>query len=312
MKVAMTLNVQKDKKKGLGKPEWLRRRLPNGPEYERLRTLLKDHRLTTVCREAQCPNQFECYAKGTATFMILGETCTRNCRFCAVETARTGPPDPQEPDRVAEAVQLMGLRYAVVTSVTRDDLPDGGAAHFAATIKAIKRQMPGTLVEVLIPDLKGDRQALETIVGSGPDVLNHNMETVPRLYQKVRPEALYQRSLDLLGRIKDISPELPTKTGFMVGLGETDQEILAALKDVLAVACDILTIGQYLQPSRRHLPVDRYIPPEKFRLMQDWAYELGFAAVASGPFVRSSYQAEKLYRQAVNRLSEKPAKKITD
>jgi lipoic acid synthetase len=206
----------------------------------------------------------------------------------------------------------MGLRYAVVTSVTRDDLPDGGAAHFAATIKAIKRQMPGTLVEVLIPDLKGDRQALETIVGSGPDVLNHNMETVPRLYQKVRPEALYQRSLDLLGRIKDISPELPTKTGFMVGLGETDQEILAALKDVLAVACDILTIGQYLQPSRRHLPVDRYIPPEKFRLMQDWAYELGFAAVASGPFVRSSYQAEKLYRQAVNRLSEKPAKKITD
>ncbi len=300
----MTLNLKKDKKKGLGKPGWLKRRLPNGPEYERLRALLKEHKLTTVCREAQCPNQFECYAKGTATFMILGEKCTRNCRFCAVGKAETAPPDPEEPDRIAEAVQLMDLRYAVVTSVTRDDLPDGGATHFAATIKAIKRQMPQTPVEVLIPDLKGDRQALETIVGGGPDVLNHNMETVARLYQKVRPEALYQRSLDLLRQVKDISPGLPTKTGFMVGLGETDEELLAALKDVLAVSCDILTMGQYLQPSAGHLPVDRYIPPEKFRLMQDWAYDLGFAAVASGPFVRSSYQAEKLYRQAVKRLSE--------
>jgi lipoyl synthase len=297
--------IQRDNRKGLGKPEWLKRRLPSGPEYERLRSLLKDHRLTTVCREAQCPNQFECYAKGTATFMILGKRCTRNCRFCAVEKGNVGPPDPQEADRVAEAVQLMGLRYAVVTSVTRDDLSDGGAAHFAATIRAIKMRMPATLVEVLIPDLKGDRLALEMIINAGPDVVNHNMETVPRLYQKVRPEAVYRRSLDLLRQAKQISSKIPTKTGFMVGLGETGEELFAAIEDVLTASCDILTIGQYLQPSSGHLPVERFIPPDEFQSMKDKAYDLGFAAAASGPFVRSSYQAEKLYRQASARLLEK-------
>jgi len=299
------MRVQRDTKNKPGKPEWLRRRLPSGPEYERLRSLLKNHNVTTVCREAHCPNQFECYAKGTATFMIMGERCTRNCRFCAVEKGGIGPPDPQEAQRVAEAVQLMGLRYAVVTSVTRDDLSDGGAACFAATIKAIKMRMPETLVEVLIPDLKGDRQALEIIVEAEPDVLNHNMETVSRLYSTVRPEAEYTRSLELLGQVKTISSDIPTKTGFMVGLGETEEELVSAIEDVLAVSCDILTIGQYLQPSFSHLPVERFVSPDEFRSIKEKAYGLGFAAVASGPFVRSSYQAEKLYRQAEKKLSEK-------
>jgi len=298
----MTLNVQNDKKKGSGKPEWLRRRLPSGPEYERLRSLLKDHRLTTVCSEAQCPNQFECFAKGTATFMILGKRCTRNCKFCAVEKGDMAPPDPQEAARVAEAVQLMRLRYAVVTSVTRDDLPDGGASHFAATIRAIKTLMPKTLVEVLIPDLKGDNQSLTTIIRACPDVINHNMETVPRLYKTVRPEAQYRRSLELLKQVKCLSPQLATKTGFMVGLGETSEELMAAMRDVLAVSCDILTIGQYLQPSGGHLPIERYISPDEFMEIKQNAYDLGFAAVASGPFVRSSYEAEKLYRQAATKV----------
>jgi len=305
MITVMTMRVQRDTKNKPGKPEWLRRRLPSGPEYERLRSLLKNHNVTTVCREAHCPNQFECYAKGTATFMIMGERCTRNCRFCAVEKGGIGPPDPQEAQRVAEAVQLMGLRYAVVTSVTRDDLSDGGAACFAATIKAIKMRMPETLVEVLIPDLKGDRQALEIIVEAEPDVLNHNMETVSRLYSTVRPEAEYTRSLELLGQVKTISSDIPTKTGFMVGLGETEEELVSAIEDVLAVSCDILTIGQYLQPSFSHLPVERFVSPDEFRSIKEKAYGLGFAAVASGPFVRSSYQAEKLYRQAEKKLSEK-------
>ena len=285
-----------------GKPGWLKRRLPAGPEYERLRRLLQGHGLTTVCQEAQCPNQFECYAAGTATFMLMGKRCTRNCGFCAVAHGPIGLPDPEEPALVAEAVELMGLRYAVVTSVTRDDLTDGGASFFADTIRAIKKRTPATLVEVLIPDLQGDWGGLEKILEAGPDVLNHNIETVCRLYPAVRPGAIYTRSVDLLGQVKRISPKIPTKSGIMLGLGESEEELLDTLRDLLNAGCDILTLGQYLQPSSTHLPVERYVPPDKFQSLQAKAVDLGFAGVAAGPFVRSSYQAEKLYKQATKRL----------
>jgi lipoyl synthase len=285
-----------------GKPKWLRRSLPTGPGYEHLRQLLKSHELTTVCQEAKCPNQFECYGKGTATFMILGERCTRNCRFCAVGHQPEGLPDPEEAGRVAEAVELLGLRYAVVTSVTRDDLADGGASFFAATISAIRARRPKTLVEVLIPDLQGSRQALEMILTTGPDVLNHNIETVASLYPEVRPQAEYKRSLELLRLAKKIKPQIPTKSGIMLGFGETHQELVQTWHDLLESGCDILTMGQYLQPSAEHLPVKRFLPPEEFAELEKKALDLGFSGVASGPFVRSSYQAEKLYRQAVRRI----------
>ncbi|GAB6190349.1 lipoyl synthase [Desulfocastanea catecholica] len=286
----------------MAKPKWLRRRLPTGPEYEKIRQLLKSHDLTTVCQEAKCPNQFECYGKGTATFMILGERCTRNCRFCAVGHQPDSLPDPEEPERVAEAVVLLSLRYAVVTSVTRDDLADGGASLFAATIQAIRRRSPKTLVEVLIPDLQGDRPALQVLLHAAPDVLNHNIETVAALYPKVRPQAVYRRSLELLHRAKEMHPEIPTKSGIMLGFGESHAELLQTWQDLLAAGVDILTMGQYLQPSVEHLPVQRFVPPEEFTELETEALALGFAGVASGPFVRSSYQAEKLYRQALRRM----------
>lgn len=287
----------------LAKPKWLRRSLPTGPEYEKLRTLLKGHGLTTVCQEAKCPNQFECYGQGTATFMILGDKCTRNCRFCAVEHQPETLPDPEEPERVAEAVALLKLRYAVVTSVTRDDLPDGGAALFARTITAIKKVQPDTLVEVLIPDLQGNAEALMTILDAGPDVLNHNIETVARLYPEVRPQAEYRRSLDLLRRVKESHPYIPTKSGIMLGLGETVPELEGTWTDLQAAGCDILTMGQYLQPSAAHLAVQRFLPPEEFAELADRAQANGFAGVAAGPFVRSSYQAESLYRKALRRIA---------
>jgi lipoyl synthase len=287
-----------------GKPGWLKRRLPSGPEYEKLRKLLKDRGLTTVCQEAQCPNQFECYAKGTTTFMIMGEKCTRNCMFCAVDHGRVGPPDPEEPARVADVVAIMGLRYAVVTSVTRDDLVDGGASFFADTIRAIKERMPTTLIEVLIPDLQGNWDGLETILHAEPDVLNHNIETVRHLYPFVRPGAVYTRSVDLLRQAKRIAPQIPTKSGIMLGLGESEEELFDTMRDLLAAQCDILTIGQYLQPSPKHLPVKRLVPPNEFQSLQEKTFDLGFAGVAAGPFVRSSYQAEKLYQQAIGRLSD--------
>lgn len=283
----------------------MRRSLPTGPEYEKIRKLLKGHALTTVCQEAKCPNQFECYGQGTATFMILGERCTRNCRFCAVGQHPKSLPDPEEPERVAEAVTLLGLRYAVVTSVTRDDLPDGGAALFARTIAAIRRHQPDTLVEVLIPDLQGDHRALQTILDAGPDVLNHNIETVARLYPEVRPQAEYTRTLQLLRRVKESHPHIPTKTGIMLGLGETIAELEATWSDLQDAGCDILTMGQYLQPSSEHLPVQRFVPPEEFDGLAARALALGFAGVAAGPFVRSSYQAESLYRRALRRIKEK-------
>ncbi len=286
----------------MAKPKWLRRSLPTGPEYEKIRQLLKSHDLTTVCQEAKCPNQFECYGKGTATFMILGERCTRNCRFCAVGHQPQSLPDPEEPERVAEAVVLLDLRYAVVTSVTRDDLADGGASLFAETIRAIRRRSPKTLVEVLIPDLQGDRPALQTLLDAAPDVLNHNIETVAPLYRQVRPQAEYRRSLELLRRAKEMYPRIPTKSGIMLGFGETHAELLQTWQDLLAAGVDILTMGQYLQPSAEHLPVQRFVPPEEFAELETEALALGFAGVASGPFVRSSYQAEKLYRQALRRM----------
>ncbi len=287
----------------LGKPRWLRRSLPSGPEYEKIRQLLKGRDLTTVCQEAKCPNQFECYAKGTATFMILGDSCTRNCRFCAVRHRPAGPPDPAEPARVAEAVALLDLRYTVITSVTRDDLDDGGASIFAETIRAIKRQKPETLVEVLIPDLQGNWQALQTILEAEPHVLNHNVETVPRLYPQVRPRARYQRSLELIRQVKKNYPQKVCKSGIMLGLGETRDELRQVWADLRQSGCDILTMGQYLQPSAENLSVQRYVPPEEFDELQIEALSCGFAGVASGPFVRSSYQAEKLYRKAVRNIS---------
>lgn len=289
----------------VGKPKWLRRTLPSGPEYEKIRTLLKNHSLTTVCQEAQCPNQFECYGEGTATFMILGEKCTRNCRFCAVGHPPETLPDPEEPARVAEAVVLLGLRYAVITSVTRDDLGDGGAALFAETIHAVREASPKTLVEVLIPDLQGNWDALSTILDARPDVLNHNVETVQRLYSQVRPQAIYGRSLELLKKVKELQPQMVTKSGLMVGLGESEDELVETWRDILGCGTDILTIGQYLQPSVSHLEVERFIPPEEFDEYAKKAYEDGFPGVASGAFVRSSYKAETLYRKAVRALEKK-------
>jgi lipoyl synthase len=282
------------------KPHWLKKKLPSGPEYEKVRKLVSTQGLATVCQAAQCPNQFECFSKGTATFMILGEKCTRNCRFCAVDHSPEGSPDPEEPQKVAEAVATMGLRYAVITSVTRDDLEDGGASHFAETIQGIIKENSKTLVEVLIPDLGGDWKDLETILKAQPHVLNHNIETVPRLYKTVRPGAVYERSLELLAKAKEIAPEIPTKSGIMVGLGETERELLATFKDLRDAKVDILTVGQYLQPSRDHLEVEKFLHPDEFQQLEEKALGMGFSGVSSGPSVRSSYESEKLYRAALS------------
>ncbi|MEW6672940.1 MAG: lipoyl synthase [Thermodesulfobacteriota bacterium] len=276
------------------KPPWLKRRLPPGAGYEKTRKLIKDGLLHTVCQEALCPNRWECYSRQTATFLILGPGCTRNCRFCAVDPSPQ-PPDPAEPARVAEAVARMNLRYAVITSVSRDDLADGGAGFFAETIAAIRAKTPGILIEVLVPDFGGNTDALQTVLNARPDVINHNIETVPRLYPDVRPQADYRRSLNLLRLVKRHDEGIPTKSGMMLGLGETQDEILAALRDLRDSACDLLTLGQYLQPTKAHLPVGRYVAPEEFRRLEKTALSMGFRRVASGPFVRSSYHAGELY-----------------
>lgn len=293
MKILETGNIS------VRKPKWLKRKLPSGPEYERMIKLIHNNCLTTVCQEAQCPNQFECFSKGTATFMILGERCTRNCGFCAVSYRPLAPPDPEEPFRVAEAVRSLNLKYAVITSVTRDDLPDGGASHFIKTIEEVHRQSPGTRIEILIPDLQGNWGALAEILKADPDVLNHNLETVPRLYSRVRPEAIYERSLELLRQAKKISPKTPTKSGVMLGLGETVEELRDTMLDLLKNGCDIITLGQYLQPSRSHLPVERFVPPEEFDRLKNEAIKLGFKGVASSPTVRSSFEAGTLYDKVV-------------
>ena len=273
------------------RPDWLRVRLPVGDNYTDLKNLMRSKSLHTVCEEARCPNMGECWANRTATFMILGSVCTRSCGFCAVATGRPMTLDWEEPRRVAEAVTQMGLNHVVVTSVNRDELHDGGATLFAATIRWIRRMNPECAVEVLTPDFKGSREALKVVMDAKPDVFNHNVETVPRLYRRVRPQAVYERSLEVLAWAKEMYPEKPTKTGFMLGLGETHDEIVALLGDIRAHNVDIVTIGQYLRPSPQHLPIERYVPPDEFREYARIGREMGFRNVYSGPLVRSSYHA---------------------
>jgi lipoyl synthase len=279
----------------LPKPKWLRRRLPTGPALMEVKAVLNSGGLHTVCEEARCPNLFECFSKHTAAFLILGDTCTRNCRFCAVAHGRPDPPDPGEAYRLAEAVRAMGLRYVVVTSVTRDDLPDGGAGLFAETIRAVRERVEEAAVEVLIPDFEGRKGDLETVLEARPDVLNHNLETVERLYPTVRPEAGYGRSLELLSRATETGRGIPVKSGLMLGLGERPAEVRAALGDLLDAGCRMLTLGQYLRPSAAHLPVERYVPPGEFDDWREQALAMGFEKVASGPHVRSSYHAAEMH-----------------
>ena len=274
------------------KPPWIKVRLPSNPVFFSTKALISDLRLHTVCESAQCPNRWECWSQGTATMMIAGDRCTRACGFCAVPSGKpAGPPDENEPLRVAEAVAKMGLRYAVVTSVNRDDQPDGGAQIFARTIEEIRRRVPGCKVEVLIPDFRGNWDALNVVLATRPDVLNHNTETVPRLYRQVRRGALYERSLELLRRAKTAHPEVPTKTGLMLGLGEEKDEVLATMQDLAAQGTNILTLGQYLQPTREHLPVVRYVRPDEFVEFKVRGEAMGFKHVEAGPLVRSSYHA---------------------
>lgn len=291
------------------KPAWLRIRPAGGPGISRIKGLIQEGALHTVCQEARCPNQGECFSRGTATFLLMGSRCTRNCTFCAISAGPPEPLDKEEPRRVAVAIRRMGIHYAVLTSVTRDDLPDGGADHFRRTVLAVKEEAPGTLVECLIPDFQGLEEAYRCLADSRPEVINHNMETVSRLYARVRPGADYYRSLSLFDFLKKQAPEVMTKSGLMVGLGEEEEELLAVLQDLRNQGCRLLTIGQYLQPTPGNHPVRRYVPPAEFEAWAERALEMGFAGVAAGPLVRSSYQAAGLYRQALTKkhdgLSEK-------
>ena len=283
----------------LRKPDWIRVRLGNGERFSEIKRILRDHRLHTVCEEASCPNIGECFGSGTATFMILGDLCTRRCPFCDVAHGRPLAPDPDEPVNLARTIADLRLRYVVITSVDRDDLRDGGARHFRDCIAAVRGRSPQTRIEVLVPDFRGRLDAaLDILAQCPPDVMNHNLETVPRLYKQARPGADYRHSLGLLERFKARFPDIPTKSGLMVGLGETDDEILAVMRDLRAHNVDMLTIGQYLQPTAHHLPVLRYVEPEMFHEFARQAQELGFTHAASGPLVRSSYHADQQARQA--------------
>ena len=273
------------------KPQWLKVRFPSGERYGQIRGLLREHGLHSVCEEARCPNIGECFNAGTATFMILGDVCTRACGFCAVTSGRPGAIDTMEPLRLARTVETLGLDYAVITSVQRDDVSDGGAGIFAACIRAIGHLTPGCRVEVLIPDFDGNAEALRTVVEARPVVLNHNIESVPRLYRRVRPKGRYERSLELLRGVKEIDPTMTTKSGFMVGLGETVEELEQVMADLREHGCDLLTIGQYLRPSEKHLPLERYYHPDEFTRLAEVGRALGFSHVQSGPLVRSSYHA---------------------
>ena len=274
------------------RPDWLKVPLSHGPHFKGLKRLMREQQLHTICEEASCPNIGECWGEfRTASFLLLGDTCTRNCGFCDVTTGRPGEVDWDEPRRLADAVARLDLRHVVITSVTRDDLPDGGATIFAMTIRQLKRRDPGLGIEVLIPDFQGNWQALATVLDAGPDILNHNLETVPRLYSRVRPKAVYAQSLELLRRAKALSPRTPTKSGLMVGLGETQAELLQVFEDLRRNEVDVLTVGQYLRPSLRHLPVERYVEPDEFARLKDAARRMGFRHVESGPLVRSSYHA---------------------
>jgi len=290
----LAMNIQP--KVRIQKPPWLKRRLPTGPDFEHVNTLINKVGLHTVCQEAKCPNMWECFSKHTATFMIMGSRCTRSCRFCAIDHGPIAMPDPEEPAKIAEAARKLGLNYVVITSVTRDDLPDGGAAFFAKTIKEVRKQIPDALVEVLIPDFQENAEALKTVLKARPDVLNHNIETVPRLYSTVRPEANYDRSLEVLKQTRQYDQSIPTKSGLMLGLGELPAEISRTLEDLVKAGCSMLTLGQYLQPSKQHLQVERFVPPEEFDSWRKTALEIGFSQVAGGPFVRSSYHAKELFQ----------------
>ena len=272
-------------------PEWLKVRMPGGPRYIELQHLMKDHQLHTVCQEAHCPNIGECWDAGTATFMILGDICTRRCHYCAVTTGRPTGIDLQEPGRLAETVKLMDLRYCVITSVNRDDLSDGGAFIFAACIKKVREEVPSCRVEVLIPDFAGSSPALQKVIDVHPDVLNHNIESSRRVFPKVRPKGDYRLSLDLLARAKEMDAGTVTKSGIIVGMGETTDEVLETMADLREVDCDLLTIGQYLRPSPQHLPIDRFVTPAEFNELREAGAAMGFKHVASGPLVRSSYHA---------------------
>ncbi|WP_073154346.1 lipoyl synthase [Seinonella peptonophila] len=288
------------------KPEWLKIKLHVNDNYQELKQMMRSKTLHTVCEEARCPNIFECWANRTATFMILGDICTRACRFCAVKTGLPTELDEAEPERVAEAVEQMGVRHAVITSVARDDLNDGGAGIFAATIRAVRARNPFTSVEVLIPDFMGDRSALQTVMDAKPDILNHNIETVSRLSDRVRSKAKYHRSLELLQRAKEMQPQIPTKSSIMVGVGETFDEVVEAMQDLRQHQVDIVTIGQYLQPTKKHLRIDRYWHPDDFAKWKEIGLELGFSHVESGPLVRSSYHAHEQVKSA-----EKQIEKLT-
>ena len=276
-------------------PEWIKTKAPLS--VHATKQMLRENKLSTVCEEAGCPNMGVCFAKPTAAFMILGSKCTRNCGFCSVESSSPGPLDRSEPERVAAAAREMELKYVVITSVTRDDLPDGGASHFEKTVLAVKKLLPYAGVEVLTPDFRGDKEALKKVIGSGPDVFNHNIETVPALYSSVRPQADYEQSLNVLRNARQMSSDVKIKSGFMVGLGETFEEVVLLMEDLRSAKCDYLTIGQYLRPTKRNLPVVEYVRPEIFDEYRDIAISKGFRGVASAPLVRSSMNAEEMFKE---------------
>jgi lipoic acid synthetase len=285
------LPVVESKKERRRKPKWLRVKLPIGEEYKKVRNLVDKYQLNTICQSGNCPNMGECWGAGTATFMILGNTCTRSCSFCAVKTGRPPEYDEDEPRRVAEAIRLMEVKHAVITSVNRDELKDRGAEIWYQTVTEVKNQSPNTTIETLIPDVRSAWDALERMISGGQEVVSHNMETVSRLYRKVRPQAKYQRSLDQIQRTKDYGKR--TKSGIMVGLGETEEEVFEIMDDLVAHGCDVLTIGQYLQPTKQHLEVAEYVHPDTFKMYEEVGMEKGFDFVESGPLVRSSYHAER-------------------
>lgn len=273
------------------KPEWLRIKMQPGNKNNFVENTIEELELNTVCKEANCPNRMECFSRKTATFMILGSVCSRNCRFCNVTNGEPQKVDPREPENVAKAVEKLGLKHVVITSVTRDDIEDGGAQQYVRVIEEIKKLTPDVAIEVLIPDFQGDKDALQKVIAAKPKVINHNVETVPNLYENVRPEAIYSRSLELLKRVKDEDPSIYTKSGIMVGLGESEEQVVALMKDLRGVGCDIMTIGQYLAPSKEHHPVVEYIHPDIFKKYEEIGLSLGFKYVASSPLTRSSYYA---------------------
>lgn len=280
-------------------PEWARRTVLNTDENRTVRKILKEQGLNTICESGRCPNKGECWAKRTATFMLMGSICTRTCRFCAVNKGKPEPLDDTEPTRIVEAARQMGLRHVVLTSVNRDELPDQGSNHFARTITALKEGIPGVVVEVLTPDFQGKREAIEIVLAAQPAVYNHNVETVPRLYKRVRPGSIYERSLNVLALSKDIDATILTKSGLMLGLGEQKEEVVAVMRDLREAKCDILTLGQYLRPTRNNLPVDRYVTPEEFEELAEVGTSMGFKQVHSGPLVRSSYHAGELAEELI-------------